>query len=116
MLDIKGNKHKLWVDVHEGKNGKFKTYSTSISKKTMDGKYINKSIKLFFSRDIDVPNYLSNGCLISFEGFPTLDVYTAKDGTERREVAIFVTKLDWWESGGDDDEDCFTEAEEEIPF
>ena len=114
MLNISANRHKLWVDTHEGKNGTFKTYATSISRK-VDGKYVNKTVKLFFSRDIDLPNYLGNGMLISFEGFPTLDIYTDKSGAERRDVAIFVTKLTWWESN-DDDEDTFTAMEEEIPF
>ena len=115
MLDIYGKKHKMWVNVREGKNGKFKTYSTTISRK-VDGKWYNKSVKLFFKNDVKVPDYITRDCLISFEGFPTLDIYTTKDGVLHEDVAICVTKLDWWESGGDDDEVAFAEAEEDIPF
>lgn len=112
MLDISGKNVKLWVNDHEGRNGKFQTYSVSISKKSADGKYINKPVKLFFGKDVWKPDTVPNGHVIDFEGFPTLDIYTDRDGNERKEVAIYATKIDW----GRLTEDSFVEAEEEIPF
>lgn len=112
MFDITGRRVKLWVNDHEGRNGKFQTYTVSISKKGADGKYINKAVKLFIGKEAWKPDTVPNGHIIDFEGFPTLDIYTDKDGNEKREVAIYATKINWGELSAD----SFEELDEQIPF
>lgn len=111
MLDIKGTNVKLWANERDGRNGKFVTFSISFSKK--DGeKYINKPVKVFFGRDTWIPETAKKGgATIDFEGFPTLDVYTDRDGNERKDIAIYIKKVDW-----KDISDSFEEAEADVPF
>lgn len=110
MIDIKGTNVKLWANKREGRNGAWVQYSVSFSKK--DGeKYINKPVRVFFGKDIEIPEGAKNGATIDFEGFPTLDVYTDKEGNERKEVALFIRSIKW-----NDVADSFAQAEVDIPF
>lgn len=119
MLDIIGKNVKVWVNEHEGRNGKFQTYTVSISRKDAEGKYINKPVKFYIGKTAWKPDWVTNGSVIDFKGFPTLDIYTDKEGNERKEVAIYASEIIWdrqtteW---GKPSEDSFEEAEEEIPF
>lgn len=110
MLDIKGTNVRLWANEHDGRNGTWYSYSISFSKKDGD-KYINKPIKVFFSKDTWIPDSAKQGVTIDFEGFPTLDIYTDKNGNERKEVAVYIKKVDWKGLA-----DSFEEAEEDLPF
>lgn len=113
MFDWNGKNVKLWVNEREGRNGKWNSYSVSVSKKVED-KYINKEVKVLFGRDVWIPDTIRNGEVIEeLEGFPTLDIYTDKNGNERREIMLYITKCKWKDLT---DDDSFTAMEEEIPF
>lgn len=114
MLDIRGENIKLWKNERKGKDGTpFYTYSISISSKDMDGKWINKQVKLRFPKSVHVPDDLANGAMIDFAGFPTLDVYTGKDGNEHREVMIVAQNVRFIDY---DYGDSFAQAGDDIPF
>lgn len=116
MFNITGEKVKVWVNNVKSRNGDFQTFSVSFSKKA-DGEYINKSVKLFIGKDVEKPVNVKNGTLVDFEGFPTLDIYTDKDGNERREVALFATHIDWHKYNDDiGDVEGYAEYNEPIPF
>lgn len=119
MLDLIGKDVKLWVNAHEGKDGRpWYTYSVSISKKVED-KYVNKGVKIIFGRDTEIPRGLKNGDKIDFQGFPTLDIYTDRDGNERREIAIFaktVRFLDYEDDDSYEEYEGYDTVQEHIPF
>lgn len=131
MLNITGNDVKLWLDEHQGKNGTFYTYSISVSKKDAEtNSWINKTIKVFFAKAVQLPSNLRNGDMFSFEGFPTVDTYINKDGNEVRNIAIVITKAHFgyadenteqpndreWAMEDEVLADSFEQAEEDIPF
>ena len=111
MLNFSGNNVKLWVNEHDSSKGKWKSYSISISKKDESGNWLNKPVKLYIKKDIEVPDGLKSGDLIDFEGFPTLDVYRGKDGQEHREIMIVAQKVNFKRY-----DDSFEQLDEDLPF
>lgn len=113
-MDVTAKKVKIWRKDIEGKNGTFHKYSVGISKKTMDGKYVNAYIPLVFSKRADAPEKIENGALCDFEGFMSVESYTDREGNTRNTPQIVVMKIDF-----DDPTmgvDSFQQAEEELPF
>ena len=119
MLDIIGKDVKLWVNTHETRKGTFDTYTISVSKKVED-KYVNKPVRLIFSKDTKVPNGLKSGDRVDFEGFPSLDIYTDRYGNERRDIVIFAKTVRFLDHEDDADEEDlyagFGQAADDIPF
>lgn len=111
MLNISGNSVKVWVNEHDSSKGKWKSYAISVGKKDESGSWLYKPVKLYIKKDIEVPAGLKSGDLIDFEGFPTLDVYTGRDGQEHREIMIVAQKINFKRY-----DDSFAEAEVDIPF
>ncbi len=93
MIDVRSDNAKLWKSEHTTRDGrKFYSYTVGISKK-VDSGYINKYIKLFRKKGIDIPADTPNGATIKFKGFLALDTYTDKTGKEVSEPAIMATEL-----------------------
>lgn len=113
MLDIKGENVKLWKNEHDGRNGKWFSYSISVSSKDASGKWLNKPVKVRFPKGVSVPDDLPNGALIDFEGFPSLDIYTGKDGNEHREIMFIIQNVSFRDY---DYGDSFAQAGDDIPF
>ena len=111
MLNISGDNVKIWVNEHESSKGKWKSYSISVSKKDESGNWLNKPVKLYIKKDIEVPEGLKSGDRIDFEGFPTLDIYRGKDGQERREIMIVAQKINFKRY-----DDSFEQLDEDLPF
>lgn len=111
MLNISGDNIKLWVNEHDGSNGKWNSYSISVGKKDESGSWLNKPVKFYIKKDIEVPEGLKSGDLIDFEGFPTLDVYRGKDGQEHREIMIVAQKVNFKRY-----DDSFEQLDEDVPF
>lgn len=108
-MDVSAKKAKIWRKEFEGKNGTFYRYTTSVSKKTQDGKYVNAYIPIYFSKKADAPDKIENGALCDFEGFMSVEFYTDKDGNTKCTPQIVVTSALF-------DGDGFAQAEEELPF
>ena len=83
---------RLWKNKHTRKDGSpFFTYTVSHSKKNDDGNFVNKYVRVYFSKDIRVPRDLENGATVGFKGFPVIDIYTTKAGEEKMDIAYMVT-------------------------
>ena len=46
-INVECKNVKLWKNEHEGRKGKFYTYSVSVSKKMKDGSYKNKGMRVY---------------------------------------------------------------------
>lgn len=112
-MDVTIKKARLWVNEHKKKDGGTWTeYSIGVSKKNLDGSYINTSMKVRFGKDVNVPENLPNGYdLEEFSGFFSVDVYPDRNGVEVRKPMIIITEVPQW-----DDLDSFAQAEEDVPF
>lgn len=127
MINLTMKDQMIWVNEHETKKGdKFTTYAISVSKRSEDGMYTNKSVKVRFKKNHDV-SCLKSGDLIDVDdAFLTLDTFRDRNGNEVKEVVIQV--MDWRMVGGMDNfdkdtrtkeevvNDVFSELEDEIPF
>ena len=113
MYYIKGENCKMWINEHEGKNGKWYTYAVSVSRKDENGDYQRKSVRLVIPKSVHVPNGLKSGTAIDFEGFPSIDIYTGKDGQEHREIMFVAQKVKFREV---DVYDSFEQLDEDMPF
>ena len=77
---------------HEGRNGSFPSYSTTYSRKDMDGSYENRFIEVKFRKDVEV----KNKTMINIDdGFLTFRKYTANGGNEA--VVPYIMVLDFKE-------------------
>ena len=110
-INVECKNVKLWKNEHEGRKGKFYTYSVSVSKKQKDGSYKNKGMKVY-PKD-GLPNDLPNGATCDIEGFLTLDVYTGRDG-EVATPMIYANNIKFHDI--DLDLDSFEQLDEDVPF
>ena len=108
-MEVSAKKAKIWRKDIEGKNGTFYKYSVGVSKKTMDGKYVNAYIPLVFSKRADAPEKIENGALCDFEGFMSVESYTDREGNTRTSPQIVIMSALF-------EEDGFEQAESDIPF
>ena len=111
-FDVNAKNVKLWKNEHEGRKGKFYTFSVSASKKMQDGTTKYKSMRVFSK---DIPQDIPNGTLVDIEGFITLDVYSGRDG-EVSNIAIYAQKITAHDWEDQDLGDNFDKLEEDIPF
>jgi len=115
MYIFNGRDVMIWVNEHKTANGNFKTYAISISTKNKDtGEYTNKSMKVKFAKSVEVPENLQSKDKFDFEGFPTLETYTDKDGKQQVQIIVMITdaKFNGEQLGFDE----MTQAEDDIPF
>lgn len=116
-INIEAKGVKLWKNEHEGRKGKFFTYSISIGKKMQDGTYKNKAIKVYPKGGL--PNEVPNGSTVDIEGFLTLDIYNSRSG-ELTQPMIYANKIVFRDmdtpSQEDDYMDSYESLAEDIPF
>lgn len=112
-IDVKGKNCKLWIKEREGRNGAWKTYSVSVSRKDQSGQYINSYQDVSFTKNVDVSD-IPNGTVFDFEGWLTPKTFKDRDGNEVRRTIIMINKASFELSDGYGD--SFAEAEGDIPF
>ena len=112
-IDVKANNVKLWKNEHEGRKGKWYTYSISVSKKMKDGSYKNKGIKVYPAEGL--PRELPNGATCDIEGFMTLDVFEGRDG-EVMNPMIYAKTIKFRDYESQNLGDSFEELDEDVPF
>lgn len=118
-INVVGEKQKLWRQDHDGKNGTWYTYNTSIPRKDNEAdKWDNAYIKVRFAKRAEAPQKIHNGSTCDFEGFMTVDTYTNKDGKRVSQPMIMIMKLNIHDEEEDVTEgvDSFEMAAEDIPF
>ena len=112
-INVEAKNVKLWKNEHEGRKGKWYSYSISASKKMQDGSYKNKGMKVFCKEGI--PNEIPNGSMCDIKGFLTLDVYQGRDG-EVSNIAVYANEIKFHDYDSQDYGDSFEELDEDVPF
>jgi hypothetical protein len=112
-INVEAKNVKLWKNEHEGRKGKWYTFSISASKKMQDGSYKNKSIRVF-SKD-GIPTEIPNGSVCDINGFLTLDIFQGRDG-EVSNIALYANEIKFRDYESQDYGDSFEELDEDVPF
>ena len=112
-IDVTAKNVKLWKNEHEGRNGKFYTFSVSASKKMQDGSYKNKGMRVFSK---NIPDEVPNGSLVDIHGFLTLDIYSGRDG-EVSNIAIYANEVIFHDYDAQENYgDSYEQLDEDVPF
>jgi len=120
MINIDAENVRLWVNAHERPDGtRWYSYSISSSSKTEAGDYVNKSLKVKMTRDVQLPQDLVNGELADIRGFLSNETYMSKEGEKRIEHVFVAKEVDFPNRRvlkPQAETDSFSAAEDEIPF
>lgn len=118
MVNITAKEVRVWrkdIETHDGIKHR---YSMSISSKKEGGGYDNIYLPVVFSKKSGAPSKISNGAICDFEGFPTVNAWTDKDGNAHKDLQIMVMKVRLHDTDdeADIDTDSFEQLETDIPF
>ena len=113
-MDVSAKNAKIWRKDIEGKNGTFHKYTVSVSKKDMNGNYVNAYIPVVFSKKSGAPEKISNGVVCDFSGFMSVESFTDKEGKARTNPQIVIMEVEFADIT--EGVDSFEEAEEDMPF
>lgn len=120
MLDINFENVRLWVNAHQRPDGsKWNTYAVSTSSKNEAGDYVNKSLKVKMTKNVQIPEDIVNGELVTIRGFLSNETYMDKNGERRVEHIAVAQEVDFMNRlGARDPEpaDSFDALEEDMPF
>lgn len=120
MLDVNFENVRLWVNAHQRPDGsKWNTYAVSTSSKNEAGDYVNKSLKVKMTKNVQIPEDIINGEMVSIRGFLSNESYMDKNGERRVEHIAVAQEVDFEnrqaprksEPAGD-----FNALEEDLPF
>lgn len=119
MIEVNAENVRLWVNVHKRPDGsEWKTYSISTSSKDQEGGYINKALEVRMRRDVELPEDIINGTLVTIKGSLSNRAFTGKDGERRVEHMLWAHEVDIetpHEPKGEK-ADSFEQLEEDMPF
>lgn len=105
-------KIKIWrKDFVKDDGSELHFYSISNSSQMQDGSWINAYLPLYFTKNANAPERISNGAIADLDGF--MSARKGKDG--KGENVLVVTKVSF-EDETLAEVDSFTAAEEDIPF
>lgn len=120
MIDVNAENVRLWVNVHQKPDGsKWNTYAISTSSKTESGDYVNKSLKVKMTRDVEIPADIANGELVTIRGSLSNETFMDKSGEKRVEHLLWAREVDFMNRLGSHDSepaDSFDALEEDMPF
>ena len=123
-MNITG-KFVIFVEDKETQKGKIKVFSTSISRKTEDGKYVNASMEVRFTKDnfpFERLNKMESKYCYSYdvkEAWLDCRAFTTKDGKQGREIYLSIKDakpLERKEIVGRDNRLAQVETDEDLPF
>lgn len=118
MINVEAENVRLWVNEHTREDGsKWNTYSISTSSKDQEGGYINKSLEVRMTRDVEVPADLKNGTVVTIRGSLSNRAFTV-NGERRVEHMLWAREVDFdkpYEPRGEK-ADSFEQLEEDMPF
>lgn len=119
-IDVKGTNCKLWIKEHDGKDGnKWRTYSIGVSRKDMNGNYINAYQDVMFTRNAGFDEKIPNGTVFDFEGWMSVKTRKDRDGKERNYPIITINKAKFEydpQAERESYRDSFETLSEDIPF
>lgn len=118
MINVEAENVRLWVNEHTRDDGsKWFSYSISTSSKDQEGGYINKALEVRMTRDVQIPNDIKNGALVTIRGSLSNRAFTV-NGDRRVEHMLWAREIDFekpFEPKGDK-ADSFEQLEEDVPF
>lgn len=118
MINVEAENVRLWVNEHTRDDGsKWFSYSISTSSKDQEGGYINKALEVRMTRDVEVPQDLKNGTLVTIRGSLSNRAFTV-NGDRRVEHMLWAREVDFDKPYVPRGEkaDSFEQLEEDMPF
>lgn len=92
MLNAKfTGKTRIFRKDKDGKNGSYPTYSTTVSKKNMDGEYENAWLEVHFKRGVELQNKTD---IVLKDAWLTFRQYENKNGYTQSVFGIFVNDFE----------------------
>lgn len=120
MIEVNAENVRLWVNAHQRPDGsKWNTYAISTSSKNEAGEYVNKSLKVKMTRDVQIPADIANGELVTIRGSLSNETFMDKNGEKRVEHLLWAREVDFMNRLGSRDSepaDSFDALEEDMPF
>lgn len=120
QINVEAENVRLWVNAHERPDGaKWYTYAISTSSKTEAGDYVNKSLKVKMTRDVQIPTDIANGELVTIRGSLSNETFMDRNGEKRVEHILWAREVDFMNRLGTRDSepaDSFNAMEEDMPF
>lgn len=113
-IDVQGKNCRLWIKKHESKNGEWNSYTVGVSKKDMDGNYMNAYQDVQFTRNANLPEDVQNGAFFDFEGWMGVKTRKDRDGKETKFPVIVINKASFRER--EEYTDSFAQVDADIPF
>lgn len=118
MINVEAENVRLWINEHKRDDGStWNSYSISTSSKDQEGGYINKSLEVRTTRDVEIPADLKNGALVTIRGSLSNRAFTV-NGDRRVEHMLWAREIDFekpYEPKGEK-ADSFEQLEEDMPF
>ena len=118
MINVEAENVRLWINEHKRDDGStWNSYSISTSSKDQEGGYINKSLEVRMTRDVEIPADLKNGALVTIRGSLSNRAFTV-NGDRRVEHMFWAREVDFekpYEPKGEK-ADSFEQLQEDMPF
>lgn len=118
MINVEAENVRLWINEHTREDGsKWFSYSISTSSKDQEGGYINKSLEVRMTRDVEIPADLKNGALVTIRGSLSNRAF-AVNGERRVEHMLWAREIDFDKPYTPKGEkaDSFEQFDEDMPF
>ena len=74
-FNLSGEKIKIYKKEHDGKNGKWYSFSAGIASKNMDGEWVNGYLDVAFKKGVEIAN---KAVINVAKAFPTVSKYNDK--------------------------------------
>lgn len=118
MINVEAENVRLWINEHKREDGStWNTYSISTSSKDQEGGYINKSLEVRMTREVQIPDNLKNGALVTIRGSLSNRAFIV-NGDRRVEHMLWAREVDFdepYEPKGEK-ADSFEQLEEDMLF
>lgn len=119
QINVEAENVRLWINEHKRSDGStWNTYSISTSSKDQEGGFINKALEVRMTREVQIPNDIENGALVTIRGSLSNRAFTGKDGERRVEHMLWAHEIDFdkpYELKGES-ADSFEKLDEDVPF
>lgn len=118
MINVEAENVRLWINEHKRDDGStWNSYSISTSSKDQEGGYINKSLEVRMTRDVEIPADLKNGALVTIRGSLSNRAFTV-NSDRRVEHMLWAREIDFEKPHEPKGEkaDSFEQLEEDMPF
>lgn len=120
QINVEAENVRLWVNAHERPDGaKWYTYAISTSSKTESGDYVNKSLKVKMTRDVQIPTDIANGEVVTIRGSLSNETFMDKNGEKRVEHILWAREVDFENRHApreSESADSFEALNEDLPF